>query len=305
VLVAVAAVNQLRARPPRPRVAQQPTATHQKAKTMTKEIRVPDEDHPITIDADTRRIVARVGDTVIADTMAALTLREAGYPPVHYIPIDDVAPGTLHPSSTQSYCPYKGDASYYDVVLPDGRQIVDAVWTYPTPHPAMAAIAKHVAFYTDRVQVTAEGPLAQMARERHPAEITEHVRSAAELAATLTVPDLMRAALVSVERDAHLAAAAYLMRRAGETALVVVKDTNQSTPLAIITDTDVARAIADGHDPNEVRLSDLVHRDPITVSPDTTLVRAATVSDACRALVEMQNGLGQAAAAAEPVGTAS
>src|SRR5258706_13535117 len=67
----------------------------------------------------------------------------------------------------------------------------------------------------------------------------------------------LAAAVVSVERDAHLAAAAYLMRRAGETALVVV-DTNQSTPLAIITDTDVAQAIADGHDPNKVRLSDLV-----------------------------------------------
>jgi uncharacterized protein (DUF427 family) len=124
---------------------------------MAKEIRVPDEDHPITIDAETARVVARVGDTVIADTAAALTLREAGYPPVHYIPLADVLPDALHPSSTRSYCPYKGDASYYDVVLPDGRQIEDAVWSYPTPYPAMAAIANHVAFYTDRVQIRAEG----------------------------------------------------------------------------------------------------------------------------------------------------
>jgi uncharacterized protein (DUF427 family)/CBS domain-containing protein len=255
---------------------------------MAKEVRVPDEDHPITIDADTGRVVARVGDAVIADTTAALTLREAGYPPVHYIPLGDVVPGTLRPTSTRSYCPYKGDASYYNVVLPGGQQLVDAVWTYPTPHPAMAAIANYVAFYTDRVQVTADGPAAAK------------------------VADLMRAAVVSVERDAHLAAVAYLMRRAGETALVVVNDTEQRTPLAVITDTDVAQAIADGRDPNEVRISDLVHRDPITVSPDASLVRAATVmvsagirhlpvvaddrllgivdiSDACRALIGLQN----------------
>jgi uncharacterized protein (DUF427 family) len=124
---------------------------------MAKEIRVPDEDHPITIDADARRVVARVGNIVIAETNAALNLREAGHPPVHYFPLDDVVPGTIRPSSTQSYCPYKGDASYYDILLPGGRRIVDAVWTYPTPYPAMGAIANHVAFYTDRVQVTPEG----------------------------------------------------------------------------------------------------------------------------------------------------
>ena len=120
---------------------------------MTNEIKVPDGDHPITIDSDTARVVARVGGTVIADTNAALTLREAGYPPVHYIPLGDVVPGTLRPSTSDSYCPYKGDASYYDVVLPDGKELVDAVWTYRAPYPAVDAIAGRVAFYTDRVQV--------------------------------------------------------------------------------------------------------------------------------------------------------
>ena len=120
---------------------------------MTKEIKVPDANHPISIDPGTVRVVARVGDTVIADTNAALTLREAAYPPVHYIPLDDVVPGTLRASTSDSYCPYKGDASYYDVVLPDGQALADAVWTYQAPYPAVDAIAGHVAFYTDRVQV--------------------------------------------------------------------------------------------------------------------------------------------------------
>jgi uncharacterized protein (DUF427 family)/CBS domain-containing protein len=291
---------------------------------MAKEIRVPDQDHPITIDPDTRRVVARVGDTVIADTTAARTLREAGYPPVHYIPLDDVVPGTLHPSNTRTYCPYKGDASYYDVVLPDGRRIVDAVWTYPTPHPAMTAIANHVAFYTERVQVKAEVPSAHTAMDSHATEVTKLIPGKAEASAMPKVADLMREAVVSVERDAHLAAVAYLMRRAGETALIVVNDTEQLTPLAVITDTDVAQAIADGHDPNEVRVSDLVQRDPITVSPDTPIVRAATVmvsadirhlpvvaegrllglldmSDACRALVGMQNTPDNSLATLAPV----
>jgi len=123
---------------------------------MIKEMRVPGVEHPITIEADTVRVVARVGDAVTADTRSALTLREAGYPPVHYIPFNDVVPGALRASTSDSYCPYKGDASYYDVVLPDGRELRDAAWTYQAPYPAVAAIAGYVAFYTDRIQVEAE-----------------------------------------------------------------------------------------------------------------------------------------------------
>jgi uncharacterized protein (DUF427 family) len=123
---------------------------------VTKEIKIPDAKHPISIDAGTIRVVARAGDTVIADTSRALILREAEYPPVYYIPLDDVVPGVLRPSTSDSYCPYKGDASYYDVVLPGGEELADAVWTYQAPYPAVDTIAGHVAFYTDRVQVDAE-----------------------------------------------------------------------------------------------------------------------------------------------------
>jgi uncharacterized protein (DUF427 family) len=122
---------------------------------MPKEIKIPDDDHPITINADTGRVVARVDDTIVADTAAALTLREADYPPVLYIPYDDIDSDLIRPSDTQTYCPFKGDATYYDVVLPNGKQIRDAGWTYLTPHPATAEIANHVAFYPDRVPVTA------------------------------------------------------------------------------------------------------------------------------------------------------
>jgi len=100
---------------------------------VTKDIKIPNADHPITIEADTARVVVSVEDTVIADTRAALTLREGGYEPVHYVPLDDVVPGALRPSSAQTYCPYKGEASYYDVILRDGQVRSDAVWTYRSP----------------------------------------------------------------------------------------------------------------------------------------------------------------------------
>jgi uncharacterized protein (DUF427 family) len=73
----------------------------------------------------------RVGAHVIADTSQALTLREAGYPPVQYILLDDVEQTLLADSATRTYCPYKGDASYYSIVLPDGQgaegHLTDAV----------------------------------------------------------------------------------------------------------------------------------------------------------------------------------
>jgi uncharacterized protein (DUF427 family) len=75
---------------------------------------------------------------------------------VYYFPLNSAAPGTLRPSSTQTYCPYKGDAAYYDVLLPHGEILTDAVWTYQTPYSAVEAIADRVAFYTDRVQIEAE-----------------------------------------------------------------------------------------------------------------------------------------------------
>jgi uncharacterized protein (DUF427 family) len=122
----------------------------------TKLIKVPNAEHSISIEADTVKVVARVGDAVIADSAAALTLRESGYAPVYYFPLNSVVPGTLRPSSTETYCPYKGDASYYDIVLPHSEILSDAVWTYRTPYPAVEAIAGRVAFYTDRVQIEVE-----------------------------------------------------------------------------------------------------------------------------------------------------
>jgi uncharacterized protein (DUF427 family) len=120
---------------------------------MSGEMKTPGPDHPITVEKNPARVVVRVGDQVVADTTAALALREADYPVVQYIPLADVNAEFLKETDTSSHCPYKGDASYYTLVTAAG-EFVDAVWGYPEPHPAVAEIAGHVAFYPDKVTMT-------------------------------------------------------------------------------------------------------------------------------------------------------
>jgi uncharacterized protein (DUF427 family) len=115
-----------------------------------RQVRVPGPDHPISIEANPSRVVVTVGGKVIADTRAALTLREASYPAVQYIPRSDVDMAALTRSKHTSYCPYKGVASYYSIPA-GGDRSVNAVWTYETPFAAMAQIKDYVAFYPDRV----------------------------------------------------------------------------------------------------------------------------------------------------------
>jgi uncharacterized protein (DUF427 family) len=115
-----------------------------------KPMKIPSREHPISIDANPSRVVVTVGGKVIADTGSALTLREASYPAVQYIPRRDVDMAALKRSEHTTYCPYKGDASYYSIPAGEGRSI-NAVWTYETPFEAVAQIKEYVAFYPDRV----------------------------------------------------------------------------------------------------------------------------------------------------------
>jgi uncharacterized protein (DUF427 family) len=115
-----------------------------------KPIKVPGPDHPIAIEANLSRVVVTVGGRVVADTRDALTLREAAYPAVQYIPRRDVDMAALTRSEHTTYCPYKGDASYYSIPA-GGERSLNAVWTYETPFEAMAQIKDYVAFYPDRV----------------------------------------------------------------------------------------------------------------------------------------------------------
>jgi uncharacterized protein (DUF427 family) len=112
--------------------------------------KIPGPDHPITIEESRAHVVVSVAGRVIADTRHALTLREASYPPVQYIPRKDVDMSLLERTEHASYCPYKGDAAYYSISLGAERGM-NAVWTYETPYAAVTAIKDHLAFYPDRV----------------------------------------------------------------------------------------------------------------------------------------------------------
>jgi uncharacterized protein (DUF427 family) len=112
----------------------------------------PTAEHPITVEPTGRHVTVRVNGEVVAETDAALTLQESTYPAVQYVPLADVTAAALSRSDTTTYCPYKGDASYYDVTAA-GDTVADVIWTYEQPYPAVASIAGHVAFYPDKADV--------------------------------------------------------------------------------------------------------------------------------------------------------
>jgi uncharacterized protein (DUF427 family) len=120
---------------------------------MSRTVKIPDATHPITVQPTGRHVTVRLGGTVVAETDGALSLAESTYPVAQYIPLGDVDQSLLDRSTTQTYCPYKGDASYYSVKTPDGSVETDLIWTYEHPYQAVAEIAGHVAFYPDRAEV--------------------------------------------------------------------------------------------------------------------------------------------------------
>jgi uncharacterized protein (DUF427 family) len=115
-----------------------------------KAVKIPGADHPITVEPNPARIVVKLGGKVIADTREALTLREAAYPAVLYIPRKDTDMTLLERTEHTTYCPYKGDCSYFSIPS-GGERSVNSVWTYEHPYTAVAAIRDHLAFYPDRV----------------------------------------------------------------------------------------------------------------------------------------------------------
>jgi uncharacterized protein (DUF427 family) len=120
-------------------------------------MKVPGPDHPIAIEHCPARVVVTVAGRAIADSRNALTLREASLPPVHYVPRKDVDMALLARTDHTTYCPYKGDCTYYSIPI-GGERSANAVWTYEAPYAAVAAIAGHLAFYPDRVDAIETRP---------------------------------------------------------------------------------------------------------------------------------------------------
>ena len=120
-------------------------------------MKLPGPDHPITIDKNTNRVRVTFAGRAVADTHQALTLKEASYKPVFYIPRADADMSVLERTDHHTHCPYKGDASYFSIIA-DGRSAANAVWSYEQPFPAVGQIKEYLAFYPDRVDKIEESP---------------------------------------------------------------------------------------------------------------------------------------------------
>lgn len=99
--------------------------------------------------ASSRHVRVVFAGEVVAESRRPVVLFETGLPPRFYLPLPDVRMDLLRRTTTVSECPYKGQASYWSVVV-DGRVLEDVVWWYPTPLPESFAIAGRVAFWTER-----------------------------------------------------------------------------------------------------------------------------------------------------------
>jgi len=115
-------------------------------------MKLPGPDHPIAITANPKRIRVTADGVVIAETTHALTLKEASYPAVQYVPRTDAKMDLFKRTERVTHCPYKGDASYFSIVA-NGKTLDNAIWTYETPFPAMTEISGHLAFYPDKVKI--------------------------------------------------------------------------------------------------------------------------------------------------------
>jgi uncharacterized protein (DUF427 family) len=117
-----------------------------------KPVLIPGLTHPIAIAANPRTVVVSIDGQVVAKSDRALSLRESTYPVVQYIPPDDVDLSLLRRSDHITYCPFKGEAAYYDIPM-TGEHGRNAAWTYEQPYDAVSAIRGYLAFYPDRADI--------------------------------------------------------------------------------------------------------------------------------------------------------
>jgi uncharacterized protein (DUF427 family) len=115
----------------------------------------PDPYHRVDVRRTARRVEVRARGELVAGSERALLLSETGLGNRLYLPREDVAAQLRGPTATTSFCPYKGTATYWTLVLDDGTVLPDAAWSYEEPFPESAPIAGLVSFWGDDVEVSA------------------------------------------------------------------------------------------------------------------------------------------------------
>ena len=111
--------------------------------------------HEVILEQTNDRVKVLFGKTTIADTSAAIQVKESRHANVYYLPLSDVNQKLLSPSHTTTYCPFKGTARYWDVVT--GKHAIrDAIWGYPEPYDECIDLAEYVSVYTDKLNQIVE-----------------------------------------------------------------------------------------------------------------------------------------------------
>jgi uncharacterized protein (DUF427 family) len=113
------------------------------------------ENHPITVEANRKHVTVKFAGEVIAETDRAVVMREANYPPVVYVPREDAKMQMFERTAHSTHCPFKGDASYFSLVV-DGKRAENAAWSYEQPYPPAAPVRDYLAFYPDSVTTEQE-----------------------------------------------------------------------------------------------------------------------------------------------------
>ena len=120
------------------------------------------EKHPgyeVNIEPLAVELEVRVGAQVVAKSSRAVSLLETKHRPVWYIPLDDIDPELIQATDTDTYCPFKGHASYWSVTLPE-QTVEDAIWAYMAPYDECTNISGYASFYTNKVDVLIDGVIA-------------------------------------------------------------------------------------------------------------------------------------------------
>ena len=109
-------------------------------------------EHRVDLLPETRRVRVTFAGQVVADSAAALRVEETGHEPVHYVPERDVRLALMRPTEHHTYCPFKGDCSYWTIEIDGGKERAEnAVWGYRAPYDEATGLAGHYAFYKSRV----------------------------------------------------------------------------------------------------------------------------------------------------------
>ena len=105
-----------------------------------------DYPRPPRVDPSTELVEVHLGGEVIARSTAALRVLETSHPPVYYLPLDAFPAGVLVPVEGTTFCEFKGEAHYFDVVA-GGVVVPRGGWTYPEPARGFEALSTRVALY--------------------------------------------------------------------------------------------------------------------------------------------------------------